>query len=411
MNKHQQGFFALSPLIVFVIVYLVSSLIAGDFYKVPITVAFTVSAMYGIAVTRGLPLDKRITLFSKGAGKSNLMLMIWIFILAGAFAASAKAMGAIDETVNLSLKLLPDNLLLGGIFLAACFISLSIGTSVGTIVALTPIAAGIAQETHADVAQLVAIVVGGSFFGDNLSFISDTTITATRTQGCKLSDKFKVNSQIVIPAAAVTFMLYILMGVHIQSPQAIPDINWVKVIPYLDELDKDAEAIGAVNVIKLVQTKGKRKLIGYNSDLLGFTQSIEPLLEPFHKKALILGTGGASKAINHGLQQLGLETLFVSRSRHDANTVTYEELTPEIMAEYKVIVNCTPVGMYPQADKCPEIPYECLTPQHLLYDLLYNPDTTLFMKKGSDQGAVVKNGLEMLLLQAFGSWDIWNRQL
>ena len=207
MNKHQQGFFALSPLIVFVIVYLVSSLIAGDFYKVPITVAFTVSAMYGIAVTRGLPLDKRITLFSKGAGKSNLMLMIWIFILAGAFAASAKAMGAIDETVNLSLKLLPDNLLLGGIFLAACFISLSIGTSVGTIVALTPIAAGIAQETHADVAQLVAIVVGGSFFGDNLSFISDTTITATRTQGCKLSDKFKVNSQIVIPAAAVTFML------------------------------------------------------------------------------------------------------------------------------------------------------------------------------------------------------------
>ena len=233
MNKHQQGFFALSPLIVFVIVYLVSSLIAGDFYKVPITVAFTVSAMYGIAVTRGLPLDKRITLFSKGAGKSNLMLMIWIFILAGAFAASAKTMGAIDETVNLSLKLLPDNLLLGGIFLAACFISLSIGTSVGTIVALTPIAAGIAQETHADVAQLVAIVVGGSFFGDNLSFISDTTITATRTQGCKLSDKFKVNSQIVIPAAAVTFMLYILMGVHIQSPQAIPDINWVKVIPYL----------------------------------------------------------------------------------------------------------------------------------------------------------------------------------
>ena len=184
-----------------------------------------------------------------------------------------------------------------------------------------------------------------------------------------------------------------------------------KVIPYLDELDKDAEAIGAVNVIKLVQTKGKRKLIGYNSDLLGFTQSIEQLLEPFHKKALILGTGGASKAINHGLQQLGLETLFVSRSRHDANTVTYEELTPEIMAEYKVIVNCTPVGMYPQADKCPEIPYECLTPQHLLYDLLYNPDTTLFMKKGSDQGAVVKNGLEMLLLQAFGSWDIWNRQL
>lgn len=182
-----------------------------------------------------------------------------------------------------------------------------------------------------------------------------------------------------------------------------------QIIGYLDELDKDAAAIGAVNVIKIDRSKGKLKLIGYNSDVLGFTQSIEGLLEPHHKKALILGTGGASKAINYGLKQLGLETLFVSRNRHNDNTITYSELTPEIMNDYKVIVNCTPVGMYPKADECPDIPYECLTPEHLLYDLLYNPDTTLFMKKGSDNGAIVKNGLEMLLLQAFGAWDIWNK--
>lgn len=246
MTSYGKGLIALSPLFLFIVIYLVLSLWAGDFYKVPITVAFLVSSVYSIAITKGLPLEKRITLFSKGAGKSNLMLMIWIFILAGAFASSAKEMGAIDETVNLSLKLLPDNLLLGGIFLAACFISLSIGTSVGTIVALTPIAAGIAQGTQTDVAQLVAIVVGGAFFGDNLSFISDTTITATRTQGCKLSDKFKVNSQIVIPAAVITVLLYIMMGVHIHSPQNIPDINWIKILPYLTVL---VTAIFGINVM------------------------------------------------------------------------------------------------------------------------------------------------------------------
>ena len=196
-----------------------------------------------------------------------------------------------------------------------------------------------------------------------------------------------------------------------------------KVIPYLNELAPDAAAIGAVNVIKFERNKGKLKLIGhnsdtlslhdalpiYNSDVIGFTRSIEPLLESFHTKALILGTGGASKAINYGLKTLGIETLFVSRSAHNEHTITYSELTPEIMDEYKIIVNCTPVGMYPQADKCPEIPYEYLTPRHLLYDLLYNPNTTLFMRKGSEHGAVVKNGLEMLLLQAFGAWDIWNK--
>jgi shikimate dehydrogenase len=180
-----------------------------------------------------------------------------------------------------------------------------------------------------------------------------------------------------------------------------------QVIPYLDELDSDAKAIGAVNVIKIRRQKGKLKLIGYNSDIIGFIDSIEPLLEAHHQKALILGTGGSSKAIYQGLKKLGIEAKFVSRTPKEG-MFTYDDLTPEIMDEYKVIVNCTPVGMYPRANEYPNIPYEYLTPNHLLYDLLYNPDTTLFMKKGADKGAIVKNGLEMLLLQAFAAWDIWN---
>ncbi len=194
-----------------------------------------------------------------------------------------------------------------------------------------------------------------------------------------------------------------LSGLNVTSPYK------EKVISFLDEVDKDAAAIGAVNVIKFERNKGKLKLVGYNSDVMGFTRSIEPLLESYHTKALILGTGGASKAVSHGLKKLGLSTLFVSRNKQNDQTITYKELTPGLMDEYKVIINCTPVGMYPKADLCPEIPYELLTPRHLLYDLLYNPDTTLFMKKGSEHGAVVKNGLEMLLLQAFGSWEIWNK--
>ena len=183
-----------------------------------------------------------------------------------------------------------------------------------------------------------------------------------------------------------------------------------QVIPYLDELDKDTAKIGAVNVIKIIrQPKGKVKLVGFNSDIIGFTQSIEPLLQPYHKKALILGTGGASKAIYHGLLNLGVKPTYVSRTKKSDAVLTYQELTPEIMEENTVIVNCTPVGMYPKVDFCPDIPYEQLTSNHLLYDLLYNPDETLFMKKGQARGATVKNGLEMLLLQAFAAWEIWHR--
>ena len=182
------------------------------------------------------------------------------------------------------------------------------------------------------------------------------------------------------------------------------------VITFLIELDRDSGKFGAVNVIKIIrQPKGKVKLVGYNSDIIGFTQSIQPLLQPQHKKALILGTGGASKAVYHGLKNLGIESVFVSRTHKTDDMLTYEELTPEIMEEYTVIVNCTPVGMYPKVDFCPNIPYELLTPNHLLYDLLYNPNVTLFMKKGEAQGAVTKNGLEMLLLQAFAAWEIWHR--
>ena len=182
-----------------------------------------------------------------------------------------------------------------------------------------------------------------------------------------------------------------------------------KVIPYLDELDKQAAAIGAVNVIKIIRNKGgKPKLIGYNSDIIGFTQSIQPLLQSHHKKALILGTGGASKAVFHGLKNLGIEAKFVSRTAR-FGMLTYEELNAEIIKEYTVIVNCTPVGMYPKVDACPDIPYEAITSEHLLYDLLYNPNITLFLKKGEAKGAVTKNGLEMLLLQAFAAWEIWQK--
>nr|WP_320059640.1 shikimate dehydrogenase [uncultured Bacteroides sp.] len=181
-----------------------------------------------------------------------------------------------------------------------------------------------------------------------------------------------------------------------------------QVLSFLDEIDKDTIAIGAVNVIKIIREKGKVKLVGYNSDIIGFTQSIQPLLQPHHRKALILGTGGASKAVFHGLKKLGIEGKFVSR-RTRFGMYSYEELTPEIIKEYTVIVNCTPVGMYPKADVCPNIPYEYLTSEHLLYDLLYNPNVTLFMKKGEAQGATTKNGLEMLLLQAFAAWEIWQK--
>lgn len=245
----KKGLLALSPLAVFIILYLVTSIIAHDFYKVPISVAFMVASIYAVMMTGGIPIRKRVDIYSKGAGTEQMMLMLWIFVLAGAFANTAKAMGAIDATVNLTLNLLPGNMLLAGIFLAACFISISIGTSVGTIVALTPIAAGIATQTGISVPMMTAVVVGGSFFGDNLSFISDTTIVATSTQHCKLSDKFRVNSFLVMPTAFLILIVYLVLGHGVESPQQIPDVSFVKVIPYILVL---VTAIIGVNVMAVL---------------------------------------------------------------------------------------------------------------------------------------------------------------
>ena len=229
----QPSLWALSPLLVFLCLYLIVSLIVNDFYKVPITVAFLVSSVYAICITKGLSLNDRIMQFSQGAANKNVMLMIWIFVLAGAFAQSAKDIGAIDATVNMALQLLPGNLILAGFFLAACYISLSIGTSVGTVVALVPVIAGIAEKTGMNLSFMTAVVVGGAFFGDNLSFISDTTIAATRTQGCAMKDKFKVNFRIVLPAALCVLGYYVYRGFGMEVPQESLPIEWVKVLPYL----------------------------------------------------------------------------------------------------------------------------------------------------------------------------------
>ena len=247
-----KGLLALSPLFVFIALYLITSIISMDFYKVPITVAFLIAAVYAVLISRGIPLSERIERFSAGAGHHSMMQMLWIFLLAGAFAQSAKAMGSVDATVNLILGILPGNMLLAGLFLAACFISLSIGTSVGTIVALAPIASGLSHSLGVAEPFTVAIVVGGAFFGDNLSFISDTTVVTTGTQGCSMKDKFRVNSLIVVPAAVVILAIYVVTGLDIQSPGNTPPVSYVAVIPYLVVL---VLAVFGMNVM-LVLTLG-----------------------------------------------------------------------------------------------------------------------------------------------------------
>ena len=235
MQKTLRGLLALSPIIVLLTIYLVGSIVAGDFYRIPITTAFIVASIYAVAITRGTTVDERIGHFSKGAANPRIMYMIWIFVLAGAFASLAKAMGAVDATVQLTLNLIPSNYLPAGIFIAACFISLSIGTSVGTIVALTPVVTALAAKMNCDTAWLVAIVVGGAFFGDNLSFISDTTIAATQTQGCSMRSKFRTNIRLVMPAAVVTLLLYAFSGNSIEQIEgtAVTVSDALKCIPYL----------------------------------------------------------------------------------------------------------------------------------------------------------------------------------
>ncbi|UKK67345.1 Na+/H+ antiporter NhaC family protein [Prevotella communis] len=223
---------ALSPLIVFLVLYLVTSIVAQDFYKVPIAVAFLVSSVYSLLTVKGT-MNERINIFAKGAGNPTMVLMLAIFILAGAFAAAAKTMGAVDATVNLALNYLPEQAILPGIFLASCFISLSIGTSCGTIAALTPLAVGIAQQSGISVPLMVGLVVGGTYFGDNLSFISDTTIVATQTQGCNMKDKFHVNIRIVAPVALLMLVVYFFLGTSLNTSAEVGGVNFWLVLPYL----------------------------------------------------------------------------------------------------------------------------------------------------------------------------------
>ena len=250
---NKKGLLALSPLILLIaMIALFTGYSAEESHKdtsLSLTVAFMISSIYAVAISGGMPIRKRIDTYSRGAGANNLILMLWIYVLAGAFAASAKAMGAVDATVNLALSLLPASMILPGLFLAACFISLSIGTSVGTIVALVPIAAGLAHSVDANLALTVAIIVGGAYFGDNLSFISDTTVVATQTQGCQMSDKFRVNALIVIPAAIIILIIYGILGAGTKAPTHIDAVQYMKVLPYIVVL---VTAIAGMNVMAVL---------------------------------------------------------------------------------------------------------------------------------------------------------------
>ena len=249
-GRKMNGWLALSPLLVFLLTYLVSSLVARDFYKVPVAAAFIIASAYAMLITRSVDkTDDKISIFSEGAGNRNVLLMIWIFVLAGAFAATAKDIGAIDATVNATLRILPGKLIYAGLFLAACFISMAIGTSVGTIVALVPIAAGIAQETGVGVPFITAVVIGGAFFGDNLSFISDTTVAATKSQGCSMRDKFRVNLWIAAPAAILVAALYVVLGLQVEAVPSVETVNWLGLIPYLLVIGL---ALAGVNVVTVL---------------------------------------------------------------------------------------------------------------------------------------------------------------
>ncbi len=248
--RKMHGLLALSPLLVFLVTYLVTSIVAQDFYRVPVAAAFIAAAAYVLLITRSIgKTDDKIAVFSRGAGHPNILLMIWIFVLAGAFAATAREIGAIDATVQLALRLLPGKLIYAGLFLAACFISMAIGTSVGTIVALVPIAGGIAEQTGIGIPLVTAIVVGGAFFGDNLSFISDTTIAATKSQGCAMRDKFRANLSLALPAALIVTAMYIYMGRGVSYVPDATAISFVRTIPYILVI---VFALAGMNVVTLL---------------------------------------------------------------------------------------------------------------------------------------------------------------
>lgn len=271
--SNKKGLLALSPLFLLIVLIVAFTVYSVDAShkdtNLSLTVAFMISSIYAIAISGGMPIKSRVDTYSKGAGANNLMLMLWIYVLAGSFAASAKAMGAVDATVNLALSILPASMILPGLFLAACFISVSIGTSVGTVVALVPIAAGLAHSMDVNTGMMTAIIVGGAYFGDNLSFISDTTVVASQTQNCKMSDKFRVNSLIVVPAAVIVLAIYAVMGIGLQAPTDIPEVEYVKVVPYLVVL---VTAVAGMNVMAVL-TMGTLLcgVIGVSCQLLGAT--------------------------------------------------------------------------------------------------------------------------------------------
>ena len=251
IRRKASGWIAVSPLLVFLAIYVISSLIARDFYQIPVASAFLIASCYALCITRRKNLEEKISVFSSGAGNHNVLLMIWIFVLAGAFAETAKEIGAIEATVDLTLRVLPPNLLFAGMFIAACFISMSIGTSVGTIAALVPVAGALAAETGSNPAFMTAVVTGGAFFGDNLSFISDTTIAATRTQGCSMKDKFKANILIAAPAALIVLLIYIILGNELGATVERGTIEWIRLVPYLLVIGM---AVSGINVLAVLAT-------------------------------------------------------------------------------------------------------------------------------------------------------------
>ena len=245
----KKGLISVSPMLVFLVVYASSSIMAGDFYAASIIVSFLIACLYSIFIVKEKTIESRFAVLARGAAKEDIMTMVFIFILAAAFASTAKQMGAIEATVNLTLSLIPIKMMLCGLFIASCFVSFSIGTSVGTIAALTPIACGIAEKTGENIPLLIAVIVGGAYFGDNLSFISDTTIMATKTQGCQLKDKFRYNLKIALPAAVLTIILYLIVGTEVAGEELIKDIDYLLIIPYLYII---VAAICGMNVMLLL---------------------------------------------------------------------------------------------------------------------------------------------------------------
>jgi len=320
LMTHKKGLLAISPVLVLALLFLGMGIAWGDFYKVPLVVVFLVSLIYAVATTRGASIAKRVELVSAGAGEKNLMMMIWIFLLAGAFAYTAKTMGAIDATVDLTLAVLPPSMLLPGLFLAACFVSISVGTSVGTIVALAPVAAGMAAPTCLPMGLLIGSVVSGAFFGDNLSFISDTTIVATRSQGVKLSDKFKANILLALPAALITIVIFLVLGLTktaaqpaevLASAPSLADINYFKVLPYIVVLVTAVWGLDVMAVLVLGNVlaavvglaSGELDVAGWMSasaqGMTGMTETILVALMAGGMMELIRHNGGIGYIIYH----------------------------------------------------------------------------------------------------------------